>query len=35
MEFDRIIELLKSDDYRSRAIGEYHLLRKSIINFIQ
>lgn len=27
MIFDRIIELLKSDDYRSRAIGEYYFVK--------
>ena len=27
MTFDRIIELLKSDDYRSRAIGEYFFVK--------
>ena len=27
MTFDRIIELLKSDDYKSRAIGEYYFVK--------
>ena len=27
MTFDKIIELLKSDDYRSRAIGEYYFVK--------
>ena len=27
MTFDKIIELLKSDDYKSRAIGEYWLVK--------
>lgn len=27
MTFDRIIELLKSDDYKSRAIGEYFFVK--------
>lgn len=27
MAFDKIIELLKSDDYKSRAIGEYYFVK--------
>ena len=27
MTFDKIIEFLKSDDYRSRAIGEYYFVK--------
>ena len=27
MTFDRIVELLRSDDYRSRAIGEYYFVK--------
>ena len=27
MTFDKIIELLKSDDYKSRAIGEYYFVK--------
>ena len=27
MTFDKFIELLKSDDYKSRAIGEYYFVK--------